>query len=222
MRPISFLSSFFTLTLLVVASPSAQAKKVKVPSLIKKAVTEGLTVQNAKVVYRSYRSRIPAKCTVRYAQVDRPINRSGRVLVKATGHDHRGVSCQGWAWVSFKLKAKMWVALRGVQDGAALEGNFKKQWRELKSGRTPFQGSLAELVANRYIPKASPIRINDVRAEGPQPGSDVTVVVQAQAIRIQQKGRAVPCNGTQPCAVLPSGKKVRGSFENNTLYVEVQ
>ncbi|MBL92650.1 MAG: hypothetical protein CMH56_12670 [Myxococcales bacterium] len=221
MRSPICLSSFLAFGFLFFTASSVEAKKVNVPSIIKSAVRDGVTVKNAKIAYRSYRSRIPAKCHLRYAQVDRAINRSGRVLVKTTGHDNHGVSCQGWAWVSIQLKAKMWVATRPVQNGALLEGNFKQRWREIKNGRLPYQGNLTDKVANRYIPKASPIRDNDVRALGPEPGSDVTVVVQAQAIQIKQKGRAVPCNGSLPCAVLPSGKKVRGSYENDTLYVEV-
>ena len=158
------LSSFLAFGFLFFTASSVEAKKVNVPTIIKSAVRDGVTVKNAKIAYRSYRSRIPAKCHLRYAQVDRAINRSGRVLVKTTGHDNHGVSCQGWAWVSIQLKAKMWVATRPVQSGALLEGNFKQRWREIKNGRLPYQGNLTDRVANRYIPKASPIRDKDVRA----------------------------------------------------------
>jgi hypothetical protein len=222
MRLLTLFSGTCFLSLALLAPLTAQAKTKKVPKVVQKAIKEGISIKDSKVEYRTYRAKKPAGCRIRHAQVDRPIQRSGRVLVKTTGLHKNGISCQGWAWVSIKLKVRMWVVTRSIDNGDLLKGRVTRKWRELKNGRVPFQGSITNLVANRFLPKASPIRSADIRAQGPQPGSNITVVVTAQALQIKQKGRVVPCNGTQPCAVLPSGKKVRGSYENQTLYVEVQ
>ena len=222
MRLAVLLSTCFFLGLVGVSPTTAHAKKSKIPKVVQKAIRDSISLKDVKVEYRTYRAKMPARCRVKYAQVDRPIQRSGRVLVKTTGLKHNGVSCQGWAWVSIKLKTKMWVVKAPINVGGSLEGRVSRRWKELKNGRAPYQGPISELVANRFLPKGSPVRIADVRAVGPEPGTSISVVVTAQTIKIKQKGRVVPCNGTQPCAVLPSGKKVRGSYENQTLYVEVQ
>ena len=222
MRLSVLLSTCFCLGLVGISPTAAHAKKSKVPSVVKKAIRDGISLRDVKVEYRTYRAKMPARCRIKYAQVDRPIQRSGRVLVKTTGLQNNGVSCQGWAWVSIKLKTKMWVVKTPVNVGDSLEGRVSRRWKELKNGRAPYQGTVSGLVANRFLSKGSPVRIADIRAMGPEPGTNISVVVSAQAIKIKQKGRVVPCNGTQPCAVLPSGKKVRGSYENQTLYVEVQ
>ena len=222
MRLLTLFSGTCFLSLTLLAPLTAQAKTKKIPKVVQKAIQDGISIKDSKVEYRTYRAKMPAGCRIRYAQVDRPIQRSGRVLVKTTGLKNNGVSCQGWAWVSIKLKVRMWVVTRSIDNGDPLQGHVSRRWRELKNGRLPYQGSITNLVANRFLPKASPIRPADIRAQGPEPGSNITVVVTAQALQVKQKGRVVPCNGTQPCAVLPSGKKVRGSYENQTLYVEVQ
>lgn len=197
-----------TLPLLLAASASPQA-----------AVDAALATPGARAELASVAPSTGAGCRAEAWEALAAVEASGRAALRFTGRDAHGAPCTGFAWGRVRVTGPAVVTTRAVEAGQPLDGALAVEERELVAGRRGLselpQGASAShrLAAGALLDEAS-VHL------GPVPGQAVTVRLLAGALTVEQPGRAVPCKRGRACALLPSGRRVEGRFEDGRILVE--
>jgi hypothetical protein len=223
-----------TLASSLLVLPAAPAFASETPRAVAEALEAALVVPGARVDLQSWKLNTSG-CTPDSAEVERPIDGSGRYGVKVSGPGcgvaaalpragGRGATSPGvWGWASVRVFAPVFVTTRAVRPGETLSGAVKTMEKEVRPGRAPARieevGQTAK--AARALGAGQLIEAGHVEASGPAAGAPIRVVVRAGALAVTQAGRVVPCGRGRTCAVLPSGKHVEGTFADDTLVVEL-
>jgi hypothetical protein len=210
----------FTFLTVVLALRAGTAAAGEVPAPVADALQAALVVPGGRLSVRSYRA--PGAqggdgCTVSEANVDKPIEGSGRYPVRVTG---RG--CSGWAWAEVVVKADVLVTTRPLRPGDSLQSATTQVEREIRAGRQPLTaaGDIGQARAARPLQRGQRVERSHVEAAGAAAGATVKVVIRAGDLYIAQSGRVVPCGRGRTCAVMPSGKHVEGALVDGQLMVE--
>lgn len=191
-----------------------------VPPTVFQAVAKAVALDRARMEVGNYR---PAPgCIAETAQVPRRLLGSGTVSVQVQGKAaSTGVPCRGWAWVSVRLYAPVWVASRALPAGtplAEIGANVEQRERELMA----YQHPIAELPSGaRAAEPLAPGMLLEPRhvRSGPMPGESTAVVIQSGPIRVERVGRTVACGPSKACAVLENGSRMEGKWENGRIQV---
>ncbi len=161
----------------------------------------------------------PAHCEVRRAEVPRPVAASGPVALRFSGSDASGRPCEAWAWAEVRLRAPALVTTRPVAIGEPLQGAVATAEREVRPGRTPLAVLPEGARADRALPAGAVLDEGTLRV-GPRPGEPVTVVLRAGALAVEQRGTATSCRRGRACALLPSGRRVEGTWHGGRIELE--
>jgi len=185
---------------------------------VAEALRRAVPVPDGHVEISDYRPTLPAGCEVARAELSGSLSSSGRVALRLAGRLPGGAICDGWAWAKVRLLAPVLVASRALRAGEPLSGAVAAEERELAPGRLSATKLAPEAVAARPVPAGQALSEADVRV-GPAPGEAVTLVVQMGALRVEQPGRAVPCERGHVCALTATGKRVEGSWQDGRILV---
>ncbi|HET7754926.1 MAG TPA: hypothetical protein VFK85_13540 [Anaeromyxobacteraceae bacterium] len=184
------------------------------------ALTAALSVPGARAELVTLRPSLPAGCAAVTLEAPRPIASSGDVPLRARGVQPAGAPCEGWAWARVRVVAPVPVSTRALAEGEPIDANaWRLAEREIAAGRAPLAAIPAGSTASRRIPAGAPLDEVDLRL-GPPPGEPVTVLVRAGALSVEQPARAIACHRGRACALLPSGRRVEGTFDGARLVVE--
>jgi hypothetical protein len=112
------------------------------------------------------------------------------------------------------------VTTRTLREGEPLLGALALEEREVLPGRHPLRAAPAGAAATRRLGAGVALDESAVRV-GPAAGGPVVVLLRAGSLTVEQTGRAVPCLPGKACALLPSGRRVEGRFEDGRILVEV-
>jgi flagella basal body P-ring formation protein FlgA len=211
---------------LLFAAPAAASDAT--PRVVTEALANALAVPGARIDVKAWKLSASG-CTPESAEVERPIDGSGRYGVKVSGPGcglatklPRTTTPGVWGWATVNVFAPVLVTTRSVRSGEALAGAVKELEKEVRPGRVPARfEELGTAKAARPLAAGQLLEAAHVEVLGPVAGSPIRVVVRAGALAITQTGRVVPCGRGRTCAVLPSGKHVEGSMANDTLVVEL-
>jgi flagella basal body P-ring formation protein FlgA len=201
--------------LLALGVGQAFAREVTdLPPPVDQALASALAVPGGRLDVRSYRPASTVTCAVTEANLERPIEGSGRFPVKVSG-----AGCSGWAWVEVTVFANVLVTTRAVRAGESLEGATAPQDREVRPGRRP-AGDISGAKAARSLTRGQLIERDHLELAGLPAGTPVKIVVRAGSLNVVQRGRIVSCGKGRTCAVVPSGKHVEGQMVEGQLIVE--
>jgi flagella basal body P-ring formation protein FlgA len=190
-----------------------------VPVPVLDGLSRAAAVPGARVEVLEWQPSLPAACAVDRAAPSRPLAGSGRVAVRLSGSRPGGEPCEGWGWARVRLFAPALVSARAVQAGEPLAGSVATEEREVLAGRAPLAALPAGAAADRALRAGQTIEPRDLRT-GPRPGEAVSVVVRLGSLEVEQPGHAVPCTRGRACAVVPSGRRVEGTWRDGRLVVE--
>ncbi|HEY0706264.1 MAG TPA: hypothetical protein VGG33_05670, partial [Polyangia bacterium] len=112
------------------------------------------------------------------------------------------------------------VTTKVVRPGDSLDGAVREVEQEVRGSRVPAvvrEGAKAA----RTINAGQMVEAAHIEDGRPSTGSSIKVAIRSGSLMVTQFGRAVACGGGRTCAVLPSGKHVEGTIENDTLVVEI-
>lgn len=184
------------------------------------ALTAALSLPGARAELTSLRPSLPAGCTPLAAASPRPVAASGEVALRVRGALDGGAPCEGWAWARVRVLAKVAVALRPLAEGDSIDTSaFDLAEREIAPGRAPLATIPSGATAARSIAAGTALEGVHLRL-GPPPGAAVTVLARVGSLEVEQPGRAVACTRNRACALLPSGRRVEGTFDGARLVVE--
>lgn len=194
-------------------------------AVVESALAAALTVNGARVELMAL--ELPAGACARArqvsrAEVQRPIEGSGRVAIKLVADGPDGEShetCQTWAWAKVRVVAKLAIARRPLRAGEALAGALTLEEREIRPGVRPLVDP-DRAIATRFIAAGQVIDPAATRQPGPRPGDGIKVVVVSGALVVEQQGKVLSC-GSATCATLPSGRRVEGTLVDGRLLVQV-
>jgi SAF domain-containing protein len=161
----------------------------------------------------------PARCEVGRAEVPRPVAASGSVAIHLSGSDATGRPCEAWVWAEVRLRAPTLVTSRPVPAGEPLQGAVATVEREVRPGRTPLAALPEGARADRALPAGTALDDGALRV-GPRPGEPVTVLLRSGALAVEQRGTAVSCRRGRACALLPSGRRVEGTWHGGRIELE--
>jgi flagella basal body P-ring formation protein FlgA len=178
-----------------------------------------VAVAGARVEVSEWQPSLPAACALARAEPPGPISGSGRVAVRLSGARPGGAPCEGWGWARVRLYAPALVSARSVRAGEPLAGSVATEEREVSAGRPPLSALPDGAMADRPLAAGQVIEPRDLRT-GPRPGAPVSVVIRLGSLEVEQPGHAVPCARGRACAVVPSGKRVEGTWRDGRLVVE--
>jgi len=191
-----------------------------VTPVLMRALRRGLTIPGARIdaAWESAGVR-GADCRAVDAEVLRPIQGSGRIAVKVSGHSSRGKNCDVWTWVEVRVVAPVAVAARALAAGERLDGATAIEERELRAGHAPAAiGPLS--VAARPMVAGQLLEAALVSEPTVRLGEANKVVIISGALVIEQSGRGAPCARGRSCATLASGKQVEGDLVDGKLVVQ--
>jgi len=209
------LLALFALHALAAALPARAAA----PGPVQRALEGSLAMPGARLEILELHPSLPPACAVDRADAPRPVAGSGRTPVHLSGRDRSGAPCEGWAWARVRVSAKVLVTRRALREGEELGDAALLSEREIASGRTPLVELAAGAVAAHPLGAGVALEAAHVRT-GPRPGDALTVVLRIGNLRAEQAGRAVPCPRGRACALLPSGRRVEGTWTAGQLRVE--
>ncbi|HYS80362.1 MAG TPA: hypothetical protein VEM76_06605 [Anaeromyxobacteraceae bacterium] len=161
----------------------------------------------------------PARCEARRAEVPHPVAASGRVALRLSGSDASGRACEAWVWAEVRLRAPVLVTTRSVASGEPLQGAVATAEREVRPGRTPLAALPEGARADHALPAGTALDDGALRV-GPRPGEPVTVLLRAGALAVEQRGTAISCRRGRACALLPSGRRVEGTWHGGRIELE--
>lgn len=153
------------------------------------------------------------------AELQRPIEGSGRVAIKLVADAPNRETCETWAWARIRVVAKLAIARRSLRAGEALAGAVTLEEREIRPGTTPLADP-ERAIASRFIAAGQVIDPSAARQPGPRPGDRIKVVVVSGALMLEQPGQVLAC-GSATCATLPSGRRVEGTLVDGRLLVQM-
>lgn len=201
---------------LTLASSTAAAA---VPRAVEEALSRSLVPPATRVALIDYRPTLATGCVLVRAELARPVAGSGRIPVRLAGRDADGAPCLGWAWTEVRVFGPRLVTTRALREGERLAGAVRQEEREIVPGRPAVTALEAEATAAHPLAAGVEVEPGHLRV-GPRPGDAVTVVVRLGSLAVEQPGRSVPCSRGRACAVLPSGRRVAGTFHDGRLQVE--
>jgi len=190
-----------------------------VPAPVLDGLSRATAVPGARVEVVDWQPSLPPACTVDRAAPPGTLAGSGRVAVRLSGTRPGGGPCDGWGWARVRLFAPGLVSARAIQPGEPLAGSVATEEREVAAGRAPLSALPAGAVADRALRAGQAIEPRDLRT-GPRPGEAVSVVIRLGSLEVEQPGHAVPCSRGRACAVVPSGRRLEGSWRDGRLVVE--
>jgi flagella basal body P-ring formation protein FlgA len=155
------------------------------------------------------------QCTGRF-EVSSVVDASGRVPVRV-----RGNRCDDWGWATVRLTATTAELTHDVKLGESLDGAWALKTREVKRGVDRVTDVPPNATANRPLRVGQPLTLESIRV-GPPAGTPITVRVKLGGIAIEERGTATSCTGGLVCAMLPQGKRVRGTLEDGVLIVSAE
>ncbi|RMG11306.1 MAG: hypothetical protein D6729_18200 [Deltaproteobacteria bacterium] len=204
--------------LLLVPPLAASARPI--PAGLRHAVEKARVAPVVRVEIETYAVRTPRGCRIGSYVVTTPIEASGRYRLRVKGRDTQGRRCQAWGVVEVRAYARLPVATRAIEAGAPVAPAVRYEERAMRPGLRPAAAVPPDAVAARRVPAGAVLRPSDLRAAGPRPGDPVRVVFQQGALRIEDRGRLLPCRSGRACAQLSTGRRVEGRLEGNRLWVE--
>jgi hypothetical protein len=199
------------------ASPAALAEgaQVDVPAAVTDALQTALALPEARLDVLAWKTTGTGACTPTAANVDRPINGSGRYAVKLDG-----AGCGAWGWATLRVFAPAFVTTRPVRAGEMLDDAVKAVDQEVHPGRPPAAVGPGSKAA-RALTRGQLIEAGHIEVTGPAIGSPVKVLARSGSLAISQSGRVISCGRGRSCAILPTGKHVEGTYEGDVLVVVV-
>ena len=183
------------------------------------ALDRSVAVPGARLEVADYRPELPGGCVVSRAEPPAPLTGSGRVALRLAGTLPGGAPCSGWAWARVRLLAPVLVARSALRAGDPLAGVVAPEEREMSAARSPLSRIPAGAVAARPVSPGQVLDERDLRT-GPRPGDPVTVVIRLGSLQVEQPGQSRPCARGRACALVPSGRRVEGSWREGRLFVE--
>jgi hypothetical protein len=188
------------------------------PAPVRAALSRALALPGARLEIASWQATLPPGCAAAGAEALRPVVASGPAALRLVGRAS-GAPCEGWGWARVRVFAPSLVASRPLREGEAVAPASSPAELEVLPGRTPLAALPSGAVASRPIAAGAPIEPTSLRV-GPAPGEPVAVVLRVGDVAVEQTGRALPCARGRACALLPSGRRVEGSFEGGRISVE--
>jgi hypothetical protein len=183
------------------------------------AVAGALSVPGARVELHGVRTSSGAGCTAEAWETLRAVEASGAAPLRFSGRTAAGAPCQGYAWGRVQVLAPAAVTTRALREGEPLEGAVGTEERQVLPGRQVLASAPAGASAARRLPAGAVLDEAAIRT-GPAPGAPVTVRLRLGALSVDQPGRALPCPRDRACALLPSGRRVEGRYQDGHLLVE--
>ena len=183
------------------------------------AVDAALSPAGARAEVDEVRTTAGRDCAAASWEALRSVSASGSAPLRFTGQTAAGARCEGFAWVRVRVTAPSAVTTRALRQGELLEGAVTVAPHEVLPGRHALAAAPAGAAAARALPAGTVLDESAVRI-GPATGEAVTVLVRVGSLSVEQPGRAVPCLRGRSCALLPSGRRVEGRFEDGRLLVE--
>ena len=191
-------------------------------SLALAALTAALSLPGARAELLALRPSLPAGCEAVALESPRPVAASGDVPLRIRGVQPSGAPCEGWAWARARVLSRVVVAARALSEGEAIDPSAcRLVEREVTPGRAALAAMPSGATAARAIRAGATIEDVHLRL-GPPPGAPVTVLVRVGALSVEQPGRAVACARGRACALLPSGRRVEGTWDGARLVVEAR
>ena len=197
----------------------ANAAARALPPQLAAAVEAALATTAGRAEVLAVEGTLPAACALARAEVPRPVTASGRVAARLTGPAGAPGTCDRWAWLRVRVTAPALVTTRELADGASLEGAVRLEEREVTPGRAWLTHLPEGATAARALPANTALDDALLRL-GPRPGGQVAIVMRAGALSVEREGRAVPCRRGRACALLPSGKRLEGTWHGGRIEVE--
>jgi hypothetical protein len=202
----------------LVATAPAPLDRADVPPPVRAAIAAAVALPGASAEVLDLAGALPARCALTRAEAPRPVSASGRVAVHLFGRD--GVErCDGWAWARVRVSAPSLVTARAVMEGAALEGAVVAVEREIVVGRPPVTMLPEGAIADRALAAGVPLDEALFRI-GARPGQAVAVVLRTGALVVEQRGQAIACRRGRACALLPTGRRVEGTWHDGRIQLE--
>ncbi|OFX24445.1 MAG: hypothetical protein A2V77_19745 [Anaeromyxobacter sp. RBG_16_69_14] len=189
-----------------------------VPAAVRAAIAAAVALPGASAEVLELTGALPARCSLTRAEAPRPVSASGRVALHLFGRDG-AERCDGWAWVRVRVSAPSLVTTRAIMEGAALEGAVAAVEREVVAGRPPVTTLPEGAVADRALAAGVPLDEAHFRI-GARPGQAVAVVLRAGALAVEQRGQAIACRRGRACALLPTGRRVEGTWHDGRIQLE--
>jgi hypothetical protein len=186
------------------------------PAAVRAALASALALPGSRVEIAGFSASLPPGCDAARAEVLRPLVASGQAALRLRG---RG-PCEGWGWARVRVYAPALVASRAVREGEAVAGASSAAEMEILPGRTPLAALPPGAVAARAIAAGAAIEPGLLRL-GPPPGEPVTVLLRVGDVAVEQTGRALPCARGRACALLPSGRRIEGTYDGAHIRVEL-
>jgi hypothetical protein len=190
-----------------------------VPAPVRAAVEGALAVRGARAEVVQVRGAVPPGCAIARAELPRAVEASGDVPLRVAGAGEGGEPCEAWVWARVRVTAPALVTTRAVAAGDALEGATAPADREVLPGRPLVAALPPGAAADRALAAGTALAPEHLRV-GPKPGEPVRVVLRTAGIEIAQDGRAASCRRGRACALLPSGRRVEGSFLDGVLVID--
>lgn len=186
---------------------------------VRAAVEAAVTLPGARAEIVAVTGHPAPRCAFARAEVPRPITASGRAALHLLGKGPDESPCESWAWVQVRVKAPTLVTTRAVGQGEPLAPATAREEREISPGH-PALPSLPEgATASRSIPAGTRLNDADFRV-GPRLGDAVAVVIRTGALEVEQGGQAIACRRGRACALLPSGRRVEGTWHAGRIHLE--
>jgi len=202
----------------LVATAPAPSDQTNVAQPVRAAIAAAVALPGASAEVLDLAGALPARCVLTRAEAPRPVRASGRVALHLFGRD-RAEQCDGWAWARVRVSAPSLVTTRAVMEGAALEGAVAAVEREIVPGRPPVATLPEGAVADRALAIGVPLDETLFRI-GARPGQAVAVVLRAGALVVEQRGQAIACRRGRACALLPTGRRVEGTWHDGRIQLE--
>jgi hypothetical protein len=195
------------------------AAEVAVPAPVQAAATAALALRGARAEVEELSGGLPAGCALARAELPQPLAASARLPVHLRGTSAAGQDCDAWAWVRVRVKAPSLVTVRAVLEGAPLASAVTLTEREVSPGRPPVPELPEGATAARSLPAGVALDETHFRV-GPRPGEPVAVTLRAGDLVVEQQGQAFACRRGRACALLPSGRRVEGTWHDGRIELE--
>ena len=190
-----------------------------IPAPVQAAAEAALALRGALAEVAELTGALPAGCALVRAELRQAVTASARLPIHLVGEAAPGSRCDAWGWVRVRVKAPSLVTTRAVMEGTPLDGAVTLSEREVSPGRPPVAELPEGATAARSLPAGAALDEPDYRI-GPRPGEPVAVALRAGDLTVEQQGQAMACRRGRACALLPSGRRVEGSWHDGRILLE--